>query len=177
MKQFRNWTLKASEWIPDCNWSKLYIPLLSLWINHPIFSKLQVQGKLSAVNRVCLFVCFWRESPQWARASLFTILLDHKQRRATVGRTPLYEWSARHRVLYLIIYNTHNRHTSMPPVGFEPTISSSERPQTHMLDPEATGTGGELCVWLKCKNIFLVVNKHSRKGLNYCLIFECRVEA
>ena len=29
----------------------------------------------------------------------------------------------------------------MPPVGFEPTISAGERPQTHALDQTATGTG------------------------------------
>jgi len=29
----------------------------------------------------------------------------------------------------------------MPPVGFEPTISAGERPQTHVLDPAATETG------------------------------------
>ena len=29
----------------------------------------------------------------------------------------------------------------MPPVGFEPTISAGERPQTYALDCAATGTG------------------------------------
>jgi len=29
----------------------------------------------------------------------------------------------------------------MPPVGFEPTISAGERPQTHALDLAATETG------------------------------------
>ena len=29
----------------------------------------------------------------------------------------------------------------MPPVGFEPTISAGERPQTYTLDRAATGTG------------------------------------
>ena len=29
----------------------------------------------------------------------------------------------------------------MPPVGFEPTISAGERPQTDALDRAATGTG------------------------------------
>jgi len=29
----------------------------------------------------------------------------------------------------------------MPPVGFEPTISAGEGPQTYALDPAATGTG------------------------------------
>jgi hypothetical protein len=29
----------------------------------------------------------------------------------------------------------------MPPAGFEPAIQASERPQTHVLDREATGIG------------------------------------
>ena len=29
----------------------------------------------------------------------------------------------------------------MPPVGFEPTISVGERPQTYAIDRAATGTG------------------------------------
>ena len=39
-------------------------------------------------------------------------------------------------------HNTHNKQTSMPPVGFEPTISAGERPQTYALDRAGTGTGG-----------------------------------
>jgi hypothetical protein len=70
--------------------------------------------------------------PQWARVrpSSLTRFLDHTQRCITVGRTPLDEWSARRRDLYLTTHNTHNRQTSMPWVGFEPTISAGERPQT-----------------------------------------------
>ena len=71
----------------------------------------------------------------------FLMFLDHTQRRPTVGRTPLDEWSACRRDLYLKTHNTHNRQTSMPPVGFEPTISAGERPQTYALDRAATGTG------------------------------------
>ena len=67
--------------------------------------------------------------------------LDHTQRRTTVGRTLLDEWSARRRDHYLTTHNTHNRQTSMPQVGFEPTISAGERPQTYVLDRAATGTG------------------------------------
>jgi hypothetical protein len=51
---------------------------------------------------------------------------------------PLW-WSARRRDFYLTTLNTHNRQT--PPVGFEPTISSGERPQIYALDRVATGTG------------------------------------
>ena len=71
----------------------------------------------------------------------FLMFLDHTQRRSTVGRTPLDEWSARRRDLYLTTHDTHNRQIYMPPAGFEPTISAGERPQTYALDRAATGTG------------------------------------
>ena len=63
----------------------------------------------------------------------FLMFLDHTQRRSTVGRTPLDEWSACRRDLYLTTHDTHNRQVSMPPVGFEPTISVGERPQAARL--------------------------------------------
>jgi len=59
------------------------------------------------------------------------VLLDHTPRRIIVRRTPLDEWSARSRDLYLTTHNNHNRQTSMPPVGFEPTTPAGERPQTY----------------------------------------------
>ena len=83
----------------------------------------------------------WRNGPQWVMASSFTRFLDHTQRRTTVGRTPLDEWSARRRDLYLTTHDTHNRQTSTLSVGFEPTISAGERTHTYALDRAATGTG------------------------------------
>jgi len=41
------------------------------------------------------------------------------------------QWSARRRDLYLTTHNTHKQ-TSMPLVGFEPTISVSERLQLYL---------------------------------------------
>jgi len=91
-------------------------------------------------NRILSFAAFffyWRYNPLWvcilqpsggAIASSLTRFLDHTQRRATIGRTPLDEWSARRRDLYLTTHNTHNRQISMPSVGFEPTIAAGERP-------------------------------------------------
>jgi len=67
----------------------------------------------------------------------FTIILRH----TTLGRTPLDEWSARRRDLYLKTHDTHNRQTSMPPAGFELAISAGERPQAHALNRAATGNG------------------------------------
>ena len=65
-----------------------------------------------------IFFFLWRYDPTRVMASSFTRFLDHTKRRTTVGRTPLDEWSARRRDLYLTKHNTHNRQTSMPPVGF-----------------------------------------------------------
>ena len=94
---------------------------------------------------VCLFVCLFLErqspppTPQWAVAFSFTRFLDHTQRRTTVGRTPLGEWSARRRDLYVTTHN--NRQTSMPLMGFEPAIPASERPQIDAVDRTSSRTG------------------------------------
>jgi hypothetical protein len=47
----------------------------------------------------------------------------------TLSRNPLDEWSARRTDLYLTIHNIHKRQTSLPPVGFEPTIPASQQPR------------------------------------------------
>jgi len=117
-------------------------------------------------NTFCLFV-FGRHSPQWARASSFTRLLDYTQRRTTIGRTTLDEWSARRRDLYLTTHNTHNRNTSMSPVGFEPTISAGERPQTYVSDRAATGTG------LPIGTVMFACHFCVRSKLNYLLRTQC----
>jgi hypothetical protein len=67
----------------------------------------------------------------------FAIILRH----TTVGRTPLDEWSARRRVLYLTTINIYMRQASIPAAGFEPAIPASERPQTHALDRPAISIG------------------------------------
>ena len=46
-------------------------------------------AKISPTLFKLLFVCFWLENPQWARASSVTRFLDHTQRRITIGRNPL----------------------------------------------------------------------------------------
>ena len=68
--------------------------------------------------------------PRFPHCRGFMIALRH----TTFGRTPLGEWLARRRDLYL---TTHNTHTSMPLAGFESTIPASERPQADALDRDA----------------------------------------
>jgi hypothetical protein len=71
----------------------------------------------------------WRNSPSGPeppnyRGFMITL------RRTTLGRTPLDEWSARRRDLYLTTYSTHKRNIRAP---------SGIR--THALDCAATGIG------------------------------------
>ena len=80
------------------------------------------------------------QQPLWTKASLLPRIHDHTHTHThtTLGRTPLDGWSTRRRDLYL---TTHNRQTSMPPLGFELPISAGERLQIHALERAATGSG------------------------------------
>jgi len=64
----------------------------------------------------------------------FTFTLRH----TTLSKTPLDEWSARRRDLYLTKYHAHKRQTTTPPEEFEPAIPASERLQIHALDAPYT---------------------------------------
>jgi hypothetical protein len=69
-----------------------------------------------------------RYSPTLTLDSSFEISYSHTIK--THGRTPLDEWSARRRGLYLhrtTLYK-HKRQTSMPSAGFEPAIPATKRP-------------------------------------------------
>ena len=76
------------------------------------------------------FFFIWRDSGQWAMASSLSSFLDHTQTHHN-----------RRRDLYLTTHKAHDRQRSMPPVEFEPTISTNERPKTYALDVAATGSG------------------------------------
>ena len=64
----------------------------------------------------------------------------------TLSGTPLYEWSARRRDLYLTTNNNDCRQTSMSSAGFEPAISASERLQTDALDRAAAARLSLRCI-------------------------------
>ena len=67
---------------------------------------------------------------------------SHAFLHTILDRSPLDEWSARRRDLYLRTHDTHNtdRHP-WAPAEFEPAIPASERPQKHALDRAAGGIG------------------------------------
>jgi len=117
-----------SKWHQDYSKSFKYIRLLK-------YETHCTKYFLSCCHRALNFSPLWRCGPTRARASSFTRFLDHTQRRTTVCRTPLDEWSARRRDLCLTRHNTHNRQTFIPAVWFEPTISAGEQRQTLGLRP------------------------------------------
>ena len=114
------------------------VPDIGHWLAHwllrvcAIFSFMQ-QIVVSVLS--VSFLSFGATNPQWVMASSFTKLLDRTQWRTTVGRTPLDEWSAPRRNLSLTTHNTHNLQISMPPAGFEPTVSAGERSQIYAFRP------------------------------------------
>jgi hypothetical protein len=135
-------------------------PRLLCCLTHRLVTILIATSRLMNLFQVSipqLFVCFLGvtihcgcifHSPVAGFSLLvFSRFFDHTQRCATVGRTPLDEWSIHRRDLYLTTHNTHNRQTSMPSVGFEPTILADEQPKVYALDRTATGTGIYLTVF------------------------------
>jgi hypothetical protein len=86
-----------------------------------------------------------------------TRFLDHTQRRATIGRTPLDEWSARRRNLYLAAHNTHNRQTSTHPVRFEPTIAAGERRRPTPYTARSLGPASTNFTLPKCKLLIQII--------------------
>jgi hypothetical protein len=132
-----NWCVSCiATYIVQCSWGVL----LSSDILVMRLSRFTTLFKLnfSVIKTIITVIFFlWLNSP----LGHFTTLHDHTLRHTTLGRTPLDEWSARRRDLYLTTHNTHNRKTSMLPVGFEPAIPVSERPKTHALDRAATEIG------------------------------------
>jgi len=79
--------------------------------------------------------------PNVSHGLLILGFLDDKERRTTVDRTPLDEWSARHRNLYLKTHNAHKRQISVHPSGMWTRIPTREQLQTYALDRADTGTG------------------------------------
>ena len=80
------------------------------------------------------------------------MFLDHTQRRSTVGRTPLDEWSARRRDLYLTTHDTHNRQISMPPWDSNPRSQQASGPAARLLRPWVRiPTGAWIFVCSECR--------------------------
>jgi hypothetical protein len=117
------------------------------------------------------------KSPQWARASSLWRLHDHTQVRHT---TPLDEWSARRRDLYLTTPNIHNRETSTAPGGIrthnrikraaaDPRLSSRGRWDRPALDTELIQTS----VWNKSNKSWKVMQDAKDASHVHAYLYFC----
>jgi hypothetical protein len=107
-----------------------------------------VLGCLNGCSNTISFSFQRSNSQQCARASSLSRLHDYTQTHHTRW-TPLNEWSARRRDLYLTTQTLYKRQTSMPLAGFGPQVPASQRLQTHALDRTANGIGH---CFMKTKN-------------------------
>jgi len=91
----------------------------------------------------------------------YRIILRH----TTVGRTPLDECSARRKELYLTKYNNYKSKswTIHASLGFEPTIRSSERPQTHSLEHATNEFGTQVSIYIY---IYTGIYRHTQAYIN-----------
>ena len=92
------------------------------------------------------FFFLWRYGPKRAMTSSLLRLLDHTQRRTTVSKTSLDQWSARCRGLCLTEHNTRKRQTSMFPAVLKAIISGGVQPQTQAIDRSVTGIGRQILI-------------------------------
>ena len=117
------------------------------WYNEPT-TETSLQTHHSRDVKVIQFTKLFFPMVQQPRVGRGLLIIEASQllRSTNLGRTPLDEWSARCRDHYLTTHNTRSRQTSVPPVGFEPAIPASERPQTHTLDLSAA--------WIGLQNIY-----------------------
>ena len=118
-----------------------------------VIDKQTIQSPYNDILSNALFVCFWRDSPQWDRVVSFTRFLDHTQRRTTVGRTPLNEWLARLRYLYLTTHTTltKDRH---PCFRWDSNTQSQQASGRRPTPQTARPLGSTL------NNVYLTKNRH-----------------
>jgi hypothetical protein len=102
---------------------------------------------------------------------------DHiKWGEHTIGKTPLFEGSARHGDLYLTTHNIQDRLASMAPAGFESAIPGGEQAQINAVDIAATGIDLVDCItqtiqfrW-RLKFLKLLLRNFTRTSVSFCLL-------
>jgi hypothetical protein len=102
------------------------------------------------------FVFSWLEGCSGPGSSLCQVF-EITPRHTTLDRTPVREWSAHYRYLYLTTHNTHKRQISIPSAGFEPTAPARERPHTHVSGRAATDISLYVYVYVDFVIVVLVV--------------------
>ena len=125
----------------------------------------------SLTDSVLCYIPHGATAPSWPgpyHCQCFRITLRH----ITLGRTPLDEWSARRRELYLTTQHSQDRLTC-PRAGFELTIPVRERLQTYALDRASTGIG---CLQRSLYAFWFLVSERCTKlwgvrcGCNYVIV-------
>jgi hypothetical protein len=108
------WTVSHSRsFLPFNTWPVcMYVHVLDYLKLHTLYITRRRPDVIFLVN---VYFCFLGAiTPYWILAFILIhegyFFLDHTHRHTTVSRTPLDEWSARRRDLYLSTHNTHDRH-------------------------------------------------------------------
>jgi hypothetical protein len=99
---------KSSQFKFKVTYVSVFFPIIYLYV-----LELKIIQNIPSYALFCFVLFFlWLCGPTRPMASLFLGFLDQTERRITVGRTPLDEWSACRRDLYLIITLNTDIHAS-----------------------------------------------------------------
>jgi hypothetical protein len=108
------------------------------------------------------YCLLWLCSLARAMAYSSTKLFDHTQRRATVSRTPLDEWSARGRDLYLTTHSTQQTNIHVPG-----GIRTHDRSIRAAVDLRFRPRGHWDRIYYICKRVLLGRFVHKPKNKKY----------
>ena len=127
--------INGVRWYKKCTkWTTLKRHMLSSFhcvIRNTLFRRLRLNNYLPVLvlcdtKLYCLLVFFIAQQPLEGQGLLgVEVPRSHCLRYTTIGRTPLDDWSARRKFLFLTIHNTYKRQTSVPPTGSQPAIPAS----------------------------------------------------
>jgi len=124
-----------SESLPTCSFSyrlfQKFLPWYWLTTGRP--------ASETSYRKACIFFTMAQQPPVGRGLLIIEASRSHSDATQSVGLL----WTSHQPDVETSTWQqtSHKTKTSMPPVGFEPAIPASERPQTHVLNRASTGTG------------------------------------
>ena len=129
--------------------------------------------KVRTIGILVVFVCLIlaQQHPVGQGLLIHEVSRSHNEEPQSVG----FLWTSDQLVAKTCSWqHTQNsRQTSLPPVGFEPTIWAGKRPQTYAFDRAATGTGKVQTYNIKYKAALFITKSHyNSTHLNLTKVFK-----
>ena len=134
----RNW--RSPKYVPRMVYVAVHWSVRPKEEDRKLISVLRHSGINKRVKKELknnFFMALAAQSRAMASSFLMFFEITHNDTPQSVGLL----WTSDQPVAETSTWQHTTQQTSMPPAGFESTMSAGERPQTYALDRAATGTG------------------------------------